>query len=55
MLLTIKSLLDSGELTSDEENIKRNLSGNLCRCSGYRGIVDAVRDLVSDRRGATTR
>ena len=55
MLLTVKSLLDSGELTSNEENIRRNLSGNLCRCSGYRGIVDAVRDLVSNRREATTR
>ncbi|MGI8968501.1 MAG: (2Fe-2S)-binding protein [Chloroflexota bacterium] len=55
MLLTVKSLLDSGELTADTENIKRNLSGNLCRCSGYRGIVDAVRDLVSDRRQVAAR
>ena len=45
MLLTIASLLEGGELESAEE-IKRNLSGNLCRCTGYRGIVEAVADLA---------
>jgi aerobic carbon-monoxide dehydrogenase small subunit len=45
MLLTVSSLLESGELES-EEQIKRNLSGNLCRCTGYRGIVEAVADLA---------
>jgi len=45
MLLTVSSLLASGELGS-EEQIKRSLSGNLCRCTGYRGIVEAVADLA---------
>ena len=45
MLLTVSSLLKSGELDS-EEQIKRNLSGNLCRCTGYRGIVEAVAELA---------
>ena len=45
MLLTVSSLLASGELES-EEQIKRNLSGNLCRCTGYRGIVEAVADVA---------
>ena len=45
MLLTVSSLLGSGEL-ENEEQIKRNLSGNLCRCTGYRGIVEAVADLA---------
>ena len=45
MLLTVSALLASGELES-EEQIKRNLSGNLCRCTGYRGIVEAVTDLA---------
>lgn len=26
----------------DEESIRELLSGNLCRCTGYEGIVDAV-------------
>ena len=45
MLLTVSALLDSGELASEEE-IKRNLSGNLCRCTGYRGILEAVAELA---------
>ncbi|MBX6367762.1 MAG: (2Fe-2S)-binding protein [Rhodospirillales bacterium] len=45
MLLTVSSLLESGELGS-EEQIKESLDGNLCRCTGYRGIVDAVADLA---------
>jgi carbon-monoxide dehydrogenase small subunit len=46
MLLTVSALLDSGELES-EEQIKHNLAGNLCRCTGYRGIVDAVAELAA--------
>jgi len=26
----------------DEQEIRRALSGNLCRCTGYQGIVDAA-------------
>jgi len=45
MLLTVSALLESGELTSEEE-IKRSLAGNLCRCTGYRGILEAVVELA---------
>jgi aerobic-type carbon monoxide dehydrogenase small subunit (CoxS/CutS family) len=45
MLLTVSSLLESGELSS-RDAIRRNLSGNLCRCTGYRGIVEAVANLA---------
>jgi aerobic-type carbon monoxide dehydrogenase small subunit (CoxS/CutS family) len=45
MVLTVSALLDSGELTSTGE-IKRSLAGNLCRCTGYRGIVEAVAELA---------
>jgi carbon-monoxide dehydrogenase small subunit len=43
-LLTLKSLRDAGELSSDEE-IRHGLDGNLCRCTGYRAILEAARDI----------
>ncbi|MGH2872491.1 MAG: (2Fe-2S)-binding protein [Solirubrobacteraceae bacterium] len=44
-LLTLKSLRDAGELES-EDDIRHGLDGNVCRCTGYRAILDAARDLV---------
>lgn len=34
-----------------DEQIREVLSGNLCRCTGYQGIVDAVRDAARRLRG----
>ena len=45
LLLTVKALLDDNALGS-EEAIRRNLAGNLCRCTGYKGILEAVLDLA---------
>jgi aerobic carbon-monoxide dehydrogenase small subunit len=47
MLLTVSSLLEQRELPDDEEELKRRLAGNLCRCTGYRGILEAVAELAS--------
>ena len=33
-----------------EEEIRRGLSGNLCRCTGYQQIVDAVLDVAAERK-----
>jgi aerobic-type carbon monoxide dehydrogenase small subunit (CoxS/CutS family) len=30
--------------TADEKDLRDALSGNVCRCTGYQNIVDAVRD-----------
>jgi carbon-monoxide dehydrogenase small subunit len=45
LLLTIASLQERGEL-GDEAAIRHGLEGNLCRCTGYRGILDAVREIA---------
>jgi carbon-monoxide dehydrogenase small subunit len=45
MALTIHALLESGDLV-DEATIQDGLSGNLCRCTGYRGILAAAADLA---------
>lgn len=42
MLLSAKALLDANPDPSEEE-IARGLAGNLCRCTGYVRILDAVR------------
>ena len=42
MILTAKALLDATPEPTEEE-IRRALSGNICRCTGYAKIVDAVK------------
>jgi aerobic carbon-monoxide dehydrogenase small subunit len=51
MLMTITDLLRKYPLATDEQ-IRAGLSGNLCRCTGYEHIVQAVRALVQQRGGA---
>jgi carbon-monoxide dehydrogenase small subunit len=41
MLLAAKALLDSNPRPTREQ-IREAISGNLCRCTGYQKIVDAV-------------
>ncbi len=41
MLMTAKALLDT-EPDPSREQIKQALAGNLCRCTGYLKILDAV-------------
>jgi carbon-monoxide dehydrogenase small subunit len=41
MVMAAVSLIDSGEAV-DRDAIRRGLEGNLCRCTGYHNIVEAV-------------
>jgi len=43
MVISAKALIDENPDPSDEE-IKNALSGNLCRCTGYTGIIRAVKN-----------
>lgn len=36
---------------ADERAIRIGLNGNLCRCTGYVGIVNAVKEVIAARRG----
>ena len=48
MVLTAKSLLDA-KPNPNEEEIRQALAGVLCRCTGYRKIVQAVKTAAQSR------
>ena len=50
MILTAVELVESGEAT-DEAAIRLGLEGNLCRCTGYQHIVDAVTAVAEKMKG----
>ena len=54
MLMTVTDLLRKYPLATDEE-IRKGLSGNLCRCTGYEHIVRAVRAVVKARGEAAAK
>ncbi len=47
MLMSAKALLDRNPHPSEQE-IKEAISGNLCRCTGYVKIVEAIKAASSD-------
>jgi len=48
MLLTAHELLLSGE-TLSRADIREAMSGNMCRCTGYHAIIDAVEAVMTTR------
>lgn len=48
MVMAIADLLKHHPLETDED-IRKGLSGNICRCTGYIHIVAAVRELARER------
>ena len=48
-VITVKELLETEKLETDED-IRRGLSGNLCRCTGYENIVKTVKELIKTRK-----
>ena len=52
MILAAKSLLDEVPRPS-EEKVKEYMQGNICRCTGYRKIVEAILDAAGKTVGPT--
>lgn len=48
LVLTATALVESGSEYSDEE-IKREISGHLCRCTGYNKIFNAVKKALDNK------
>ncbi|WP_217142819.1 2Fe-2S iron-sulfur cluster-binding protein [Streptomyces sp. AC627_RSS907] len=48
MAMTVHNLLE-GNPAPTELEARQALCGNLCRCSGYRGVLEAVREVVAER------
>ena len=48
--MTMSAFLDENTSPSEDE-VREALSGNLCRCTGYQNIVDAVMAAAERMRG----
>ena len=51
-LLTGQEILDSGRDYTDEE-LRKQLSGHLCRCTGYENILRAVKKALREQNHTT--
>jgi aerobic-type carbon monoxide dehydrogenase small subunit (CoxS/CutS family) len=49
MLITLTELL-AGNPDPTEAQVREALTGNLCRCTGYQGIVEAALSAASRMR-----
>lgn len=49
MIVTAKGLLDENPNPSKEE-IRKAISGNLCRCTGYKKIIEAIEEAARKLR-----
>jgi carbon-monoxide dehydrogenase small subunit len=52
MLMTAKALLDN-EPNPSRERIKEAIAGNICRCTGYNQIVEAIESAAAELREAS--
>ncbi|MBA2951203.1 (2Fe-2S)-binding protein [Streptomyces himalayensis] len=52
MLLRTKEIIDAGREMTDAE-VRHEISGILCRCTGYQNIVNAVQSAGAKLRGPT--
>jgi aerobic carbon-monoxide dehydrogenase small subunit len=53
LMITAIDLLSRNSAPTDTE-IRHAIEGNLCRCTGYHNIVNAIRSAATEMRGAAT-
>lgn len=53
MLMAASELIEKQPAASREE-VRVWISGNYCRCTGYQAIVDAICDVLAERKAAST-
>ena len=46
-IMSAVGLIREGHAGTDPERIREGMSGNLCRCGAYAGILDAVQDAAA--------
>ncbi|MGY8999043.1 MAG: (2Fe-2S)-binding protein [Rhodospirillales bacterium] len=51
LLISARSFLEKNPDPTEEE-LRYGLAGNLCRCTGYQNIIEAVLDAAKEMRGA---
>jgi carbon-monoxide dehydrogenase small subunit len=49
MIMSAKALIDENEKPT-EDDIKESIAGNLCRCTGYVQIIDAIKTVAEGGR-----
>jgi len=54
-IMSAIGLINEGQAGSDAERVREAMSGNLCRCSAYVGIVEAVLDAQTKLADKTER
>ena len=48
IMMAARQLLNDNP-SPDEDEIRKGISGNLCRCTGYQKIVDAIKLAAANR------
>jgi xanthine dehydrogenase YagT iron-sulfur-binding subunit len=54
-IMSAIGLMREGQAGDDPDRIRECMSGNLCRCGAYAGIVDAVREVQTSQTEANQR
>ena len=50
-IMSAVGLVLEGQAGNDPERVREGMSGNICRCTGYQGIVDAVLEAAAGEGG----